>query len=332
MSVKNKRKHTALPNVRLLSESFYMPQLKRKRQVWIYLPQNYEHTRQSYPVLYIQDGQNVFDEATAFAGEWEVDESLHAFEEVGDPGIIVVAIANGGDERINEYAPWVHPKIGGGQGSQYVDFLVHTLKPYIDQHFRTLPQREFTGIMGSSMGGLISLYAGLKYPQVFGRWGIFSPSLWFSDHIFSYLSDSTPLPHPRIYLLAGALESKSIVANTQRLYRMLLEQGLPPQAIQYCLRQDGKHSEWFWAREFLEAYSWLYRDFRILPLQNSIPWDELDPQQSALMELIGQGGRRQRLETAPFTCFQNPSKLKKGSYLAKFYQNQQLRKFPLVVE
>ncbi|MBV6655616.1 MAG: alpha/beta hydrolase, partial [Mameliella sp.] len=120
---------TAADNVFLLDEDFYMPQLDRNRRIWIYLPPDYNTSDATYPVLYMHDGQNLFDAATAAFGEWEVDESLNALFQDGDPGVIVVGIDNGGGLRLNEYSPWINPSYGGGEGAAYVDFIVETLKP-----------------------------------------------------------------------------------------------------------------------------------------------------------------------------------------------------------
>jgi hypothetical protein len=132
-------RHTASANVSVLDTAFAMPQLGRTRRVWIYLPPDYATSAKRYPVLYLHDGQNVFDVATAFAGEWGVDEALDSLAAAGDPGAIVVAVDNGGDRRIAEYSPWVHPRHGGGEGAAYVEWLAGTLKPWIDAHYRTRP-------------------------------------------------------------------------------------------------------------------------------------------------------------------------------------------------
>jgi alpha-glucosidase len=122
----------------------------------------------------MHDGQNLFDNATSFAGEWKVDEILDSLYTYRGFSAIVVAIYNDDKERINEYSPWKNDSLGiGGDGDKYVKFIVNTLKPFIDRHYRTLSGRENTAIMGSSMGGLISLYAALEYPDVFGNAGIF---------------------------------------------------------------------------------------------------------------------------------------------------------------
>ncbi len=121
----------------------------------------------------MHDGQNVFDDSTSFAGEWGVDETLDSISSHGKE-IIVVAVDHGGQKRINEYCPYDMEKFGKGEGNQYVDFLVKDLKPFIDKNYRTEKDKQNTFIAGSSMGGLISMYAVLKYPGVFGGAGVFS--------------------------------------------------------------------------------------------------------------------------------------------------------------
>ena len=176
---------TAADNVSIVDTEFYMPQLDRFRKVWIYLPPDYNDNTDNYPVLYMHDGQNVFDASTSFSGEWEVDETLNTLHAAGDPGIIVVAVDNGGTHRIDEYSPWVHPTYGGGEGEAYMEFMSTTLKPFIDVTYRTLTDRANTAIMGSSLGGLISHYAAVEFQNVYGKIGIFSPSYWFANEAYT---------------------------------------------------------------------------------------------------------------------------------------------------
>ncbi|MCG8332488.1 MAG: T9SS type A sorting domain-containing protein [Chitinophagales bacterium] len=253
---------TAADNVSILDEDFYMPQLGRNRRVWIYLPPDYDSSNKSYPVLYMHDGQNVFDAATSFSGEWEVDESLNMLFENGDEGIIVVAIDNGANHRLDEYSPWVNPQYGGGEGAEYVDFIVATLKPYIDEHFRTRPERLSTGIMGSSMGGLISLYAAIEHQDVFSKAGVFSASFWFSDECYTHLSSTAKQDDMKIYMIAGALEGSNgeQVTDMNSMYNTLLAAGFTSEEVLAIDHSDGQHSEWYWAREFPDAYIWLFGD------------------------------------------------------------------------
>jgi metallo-beta-lactamase class B len=147
------RASTATASVSILDTAFAMPQLERTRRIWLYLPPGYAASTRRYPVLYMHDGQNLFDAATSFAGEWGVDETLDSLHALGDPGVIVVGIDNGRMKRMDEYTPWHNTRYGGGEGDAYVDFLTQTLKPYVDAHYRTLAERVHTGVAGSSMGG-----------------------------------------------------------------------------------------------------------------------------------------------------------------------------------
>lgn len=257
------RQHTVAENVVLLHPRFFIPELGRYRRVWAYLPPDYHFSTRHYPVLYMQDGQNLFDAYGSFSGEWAVDKALNRLFQSGDNPMstcIVIGIENGGPHRNSEYAPWPHPEHRSSEGGKYLDFLCHTLKPFIDGTLRTLPGRAHTGIMGSSMGGLISLHAALKRPDVFGMAGIFSPSLWFSKEIFALAKEKRPAPQPKILLMAGQRESKTMVSDLLDLYEDLLEAGHPAAQLHYDLHADGEHAEWFWAREFEHALQWLLGD------------------------------------------------------------------------
>lgn len=257
---------TAADNVSVLDEDFYIPQLDRYRRIWIYLPPDYEdNPDQHYRVLYMHDGQNVFDESTSFAGEWEVDESLNDLFLDGDKGCIVVAIDNGADLRINEYSPWYNATYqAGGEGEAYVDFIVETLKPYIDSNFRTLPDRQHTGIMGSSLGGLISHYAMVEHPEVFGKVGVFSPAYWFNPEIYDHTAQNPIAEDTRLYLLAGQQEGNgSVVNDVNQMESVLLQSGFPSDNIEVKIDADGEHREWYWAREFPAAYLWLFEDVSV---------------------------------------------------------------------
>jgi predicted alpha/beta superfamily hydrolase len=260
-----RRPSTARATVTVLDTAFPMPQLGRTRRVWIYLPPDYATSDKTYPVLYMHDGQNVFDDSTSYAGEWGVDEALDSLHAAGDWGAIVVAVDNGERRRLHEYSPWRSPLIRqGGEGDAYVDFLAQTLKPWIDRRFRTRPGREDTGVLGSSMGGLISLYAALKHPDVFGRAGVFSPSLWFSDSVFVAARNAAPAARPRMYFVSGAREGppekpRVVVADQQRMVETLAAAGWRVGTeVHAAAPEDGQHSEWFWRREFPAAYRWLF--------------------------------------------------------------------------
>ena len=250
---------TAADNVEILAEDFFIPQLNRTRRIWLYLPPDYHTSSKHYPVIYMHDGQNLFDVLTSFAGEWQIDESLNTLSDQGDFGAIVVGIENGGGERLNEYSPWFNPDFGaGGDGEAYADFLAFTLKPHIDSLYRTLPGREYTAIAGSSMGGNISMYTGIEHQDIFGKVGIFSPAFWFSDSSFIHLASRGIEQDLRVYFVAGENESATIIEDMMAMYDALIEAGQDESEMFFLSEPDGAHSEWFWAREFPDAYEWLF--------------------------------------------------------------------------
>ncbi|HEX2779229.1 MAG TPA: alpha/beta hydrolase-fold protein [Gemmatimonadaceae bacterium] len=258
-------KHTASRSVSIVSDSFAIPQLGRTRRVWVYLPPDYATSTRRYRVLYMHDGQNAFDAATSFAGEWGVDETLDSLFARGDSGTIVVGIDHGANHRLDEYDPWraTNPRYGGGEGEAYTRFLVETLKPWIDARYRTIPDRAHTAIAGSSMGGLISLYAALTRPEVFGRAGIFSCACWIArDSVYALVRRARPRAGatPRLYFVVGGEETADDepVRDQDAIVKMLRDGGWPADSLRALVVEDGKHAEWFWRREFPAAYQWLY--------------------------------------------------------------------------
>jgi predicted alpha/beta superfamily hydrolase len=250
---------TDLPeNLVTFDEEFFMPELDRSRRIRVLLPIDYEETDLDYPVLYMHDGQNLFSSQESFAGEWEIDEAMLAFEEDGYNGAIVVAIDNGGALRIDEYTPHSNPDYGGGDGDAYADFIVNTLKPAIDLEYRTLPERDHTGIMGSSLGGLISFYTGMKYQTIFSKVGILSPSFWFNDSIYDFAEEMGKQADMRFFFLAGGQESASLESQVEEMITTLEEAGFEEEEINFQFVPNGQHSEWFWAEEFPDAFDWLY--------------------------------------------------------------------------
>jgi predicted alpha/beta superfamily hydrolase len=252
---------TAADNVYLMSDNFAMPQLNRTRRIWIYLPPDYANSGMNYPVLYMHDGQNLFDDSTSFAGEWRVDETLNTLSGQGLKVPIVVGIENDGTYRLDEYSPWVHPGIGGGQGEAYMEFIVQTLKPYVDQNYRTLPGREYTGIMGSSMGGLISHYGALAYQDVFSKGGIYSPSYWFSDTVNSFTRETGRHDAMRIYMMCGGAESQGTITDMLEMQDTLLQAGFSEDEISLTVIPGGSHNETLWSGDFGNAYKWLFASY-----------------------------------------------------------------------
>ena len=249
---------TAAVEVTVLKEAFVMPGLNRSRQVRLYLPPGYGTSDKSYPVLYMHDGQNVFDNATAYAGEWGVDETLNDLAASGQLELIVVAIDNGAEKRMTELNPADHAEFGKAEGKAYVEFIANTVKPYIDQHYRTLADAEHTGIMGSSMGGLISHYAILQFPQVFGKAGIFSPSYWAAGQQVSWFENQPAAKEALLYFYMGGKEGDSMVPDVERVYQAVLSKGHVKEQTQYHLVADAEHNEAAWRNEFKTAVLWLF--------------------------------------------------------------------------
>ena len=253
----SEKKSTATSNVSLLKKEFVIPNLNAiSHRVWIYLPPNYDNTSKKYPVIYMHDAQNLFDNATSYAGEWEVDEALNKLYEATGKGFIVVGIENGGEERINEYTPWKNEKYGGGKGAIYVDFIANTLKPYIDANYRT--KQKNTGLMGSSLGGLISFYGGLQYPKIFGKIGALSTSFWFSEKVVDFTQEKGNLKKLKLFLLVGGKEGDDMDKDTKKMEKLLLNTGFKTKNLKTKINPEGKHNEAFWSNEFLEVVTWLY--------------------------------------------------------------------------
>lgn len=228
-------------------------QLQGAKKIWIYLPKNYKTTTKKYPVLYMHDAQNLFDAKTSFVGEWNVDETLDSL----NAQVIVIGIEHGNDKRIDELTPYKNEKYGGGRADAYLDFIVHTLKPQIDTKYRTKTNAQNTIIMGSSLGGLVSFYAILKYPKVFGKAGVFSPSFWFSSEIYS-LAEKQEKIKEKIYFLCGDDEDKEMVPDMEKMVGIV--SGKHPKSKDLnkkVIVKGGKHNEKLWRENFAKAYLWL---------------------------------------------------------------------------
>lgn len=250
---------TAQSNVIVLAPPLAMPGLNRQRSIRLYLPPSYASAApgRRYPVIYMHDGQNLFDAATAYAGEWNVDETLNALARSTGFEAIVVGIDHGGDHRLTELSPWNHPQRGAAEGRAYLDFLVTVVKPLIDSRYRTLPDREHTAIMGSSMGGLISHAALIWHPDVFGRAALFSTAYESADGFLDSVSAERLAPGTRIYLYAGGAESRSMVPETRRAAAAFARQ-LPARDIALSVVSANAHNEAAWRAEFEPAVRWLF--------------------------------------------------------------------------
>lgn len=248
-------KHTLSSNVEVMDTAFYIPELGRKRRIWLYLPPGYFTSGKKYPVLYMHDGQNLFDEATSYAGEWGVDDFLDSIFSSGKKEVLVVGVDNGLQKRMTEYNPYNFGKFGKGEGNQYVDFLVKDLKPYIDKHYRTLPDKQNTYIAGSSMGGLISLYAVLKYPGKFGGAGIFSPAFWTASGIDSMVISRAKKMNSRLFFYAGAKEGKTILPDMKRIAQEIRKRSASP--LKEVIDPKAMHNEAAWRKYFPQFYEWV---------------------------------------------------------------------------
>lgn len=251
------KKHTASANVTVIDTAFYMPQLGRNRRISIYLPAGYEKSTRRYPVIYLHDGQNLFDEFTAGFSEWGVDECLDSLVNKGKKPCIVVAIDNG-PKRLTEYNPFYFERFGAGEGEAYLDFVVATLKPFIDFGYRTLPTKENTIIAGSSMGGLISYYAFLKFPMVFGKAGVFSAAFWTADSIYRLTDSLGGKTSGMVFFYMGALEGDTYLADMLKVTDKL---GKVSKAYVYTtVDPQGRHNEQAWRKWFAEFYQWIVND------------------------------------------------------------------------
>ena len=243
--------------------------LGNRRDVLVYLPRGYRRfSRRRYPVLYLQDGQNVFDAATSFASvEWGVDETAEQLiqKELIEP-LIIVAIANTGKDRIHEYAPSpsaifeleLEETCSRGLGRDYGRFLIEELKPYIDKKYRTQREAEFTGLGGSSMGGLVTMALGLWFPNVFTRLLVMSPAVWWDNEVIvrrvEELDGKLPL---KIWLDTGTNETGW--ERAQKLRDALVKKGWRLQNdLHYMEIKGGDHSEAAWAARVDPALQFLF--------------------------------------------------------------------------
>ena len=248
--------HTVVGNVQVL-DAVASPQLGNARPLLVYLPPSYATAERRYPVLYMHDGQNLFDRATSFGEEWEVDQTLEAASRDGLEAI-VVGIPNMGRERADEYSPFIDPQRGGGKGDRYLDFLIDTVKPIIDEDFRTLPERATTGIAGSSMGALVSVYALFRRPDTFGMAGIMSPALWFAGRAIFDFVETAPFVPGRIYLDCGTREGAAELRDVRRLRDLLGRKGYRQRRDLLCVIEKGAgHDEHAWAHRLPRALRFL---------------------------------------------------------------------------
>lgn len=230
------------------------PQLNTSKKIWMYIPKNYSESKKKYPVIYMHDAQNLFDKSTSFVGEWNIDETLDSLK----AEVIVVGIEHGNEKRIDELTPYKNEKYGGGNADNYLDFIVKTLKPYIDKNYRTIKKAESTTIAGSSLGGLVSYYALFKYPEVFGKALVFSPSFWVSNDIYTLTEKSTKT-NAKMYFLCGDKEGEEMIADLNKITDLLKLKVNAFSQIEIQVVEGGQHNEKLWREAFPKAYLWLLK-------------------------------------------------------------------------
>ncbi|MFM2043765.1 MAG: hypothetical protein RLY86_2341 [Pseudomonadota bacterium] len=251
--------------VEIIADTAMGPDLA-PRPIRVYLPPGYDAAPdRRWPVVYLHDGQNLFDDRTAYAGEWQVDETIDRLVREGvRAGWIVVGIDNGGEARMSEYAPWPFAEAPVAKGAAHAAAVAEMVKPMIDARFRTDPRAEATLIGGSSMGAVISVYTALRYPDRFG--GVLAMSgSWVEDWMMADLRRwlaTLPAPpaHLRVYLDMGAREWGWFGASAKQarsVEEALRTLGLPPERLRLVIDPDGKHREADWARRLPDALLWL---------------------------------------------------------------------------
>lgn len=269
-----KRDHLAYYKLEMQEHFLDMSYFPTPRRVRVLLPESYRNETQAYyPVLYMHDGQNVFYSKESFSGHsWKVIPTIKNNPHF--PKIIIVGIDNAGGHitRLNEYSPWITDSAGGtdmaysgGWGAEYGKWIVKTLKPFIDTHYRTQPERENTLLAGSSMGGLITAYLGAAYPQVFGHLGVFSLASWFSEKSFLDFVNAHPLHRDsNVYIQVGTKEGdeydKHFIDNINQEYidcslrycHSLLRTGTSLDKMHLRIMANKNHHESHWAHHFVE--------------------------------------------------------------------------------
>lgn len=256
-----KAKNDFRPLIENIADQLNFEQLIKPRRIQILLPYNYySDPVRRYPVLYLTDGQNLTGSGSAY-GNWEIDKQMARLSKDHDHQIIIVAIDHGDEERIQELSPYNHAMFGEGKGKDFLRFLTRTLKPFIDQKYRTHRNRLQNGVGGSSMGGLFALYASLMHPELFGKSLIFSPSLWVSEKlIFDVEHFFEPFEY-KAYFYAGGNESPDMIPQIKDLLHLIRRRSYGYEKrmkAQISINKEGNHHESQWSREFTPAINWLF--------------------------------------------------------------------------
>ncbi|MFP4287551.1 MAG: alpha/beta hydrolase [Candidatus Izemoplasmataceae bacterium] len=257
--------------MKVIREEIFIEPLNRSAIRYIALPKHYDESNKHYPVLYMHDGHNLFFEEDSYAGvTWGVLDAYNNYKDLKDIIIVGLSCANG-IKRLNEYGPYPFEInvfneegiIPGGKGHVYLDYLVNELKPMIDSNYRTLKDKDHTAIMGSSMGGVISLYAGCKYPETFGLIGSVSGAYYVSPSAFRHCIKESDLSHiKKLYIdtgdeeVGGGNSSDYMISNA--IMVDLLRQKLTQDRLQYQIIAGGKHHETDWAKRLPDILRYLF--------------------------------------------------------------------------
>ena len=256
------RQHTLTGDFRT-HEGFHSRFLEWDHTLIVFRPPGYDaDPGRRYPVLYLHDGQNIFDQATSVGQEWRVDETALGLITAGQIApLLIVGIYNTGEHRIDEYTPTVDPKEHqGGKADQYGRMLVEEIKPFIDREYRTLPDAANTGLGGSSLGGLLTMHLGIRHSGVFSRLAALSPSVWWDDRVIvrevSALPGKLPL---KIWLDAGTQEGEKVVADARALRDALVAKGwVEGQDLAYMEAEGAQHNEESWGSRVDSVLRFLY--------------------------------------------------------------------------
>ena len=263
---------TASPRVTLWKEALFIPGLENSKKVWVYLPKGYEQGERRYPVIYMHDGQDLFDEATSQGRigplEWGVDETIDSARN----GAIVIAIEHDAarETRIKEYYVRPNKSYPEVYGTQYLDYIVNTLKPEVDRTFRTRADKANTLMVGSSMGGLLTYYAGMLYPETFGILGVLSPSIWLDEqNIYKEivsLEKTEPIKTQKYFFYGGGNENRkkpdgSFVTMNEDVLKSSAEFQRYGSEIKISINPEGRHGAWYWRTAFQEFYQWTSKNF-----------------------------------------------------------------------
>jgi len=248
-----RRRSSSLQSRLLKHEGFTSQLLDDKHDFIVYVPQAFlDQPDRFFPVLFLHDGQNLFDPETSFikGNYWRVGETADAVIASGEvEPLVIVGVYNAGVGRVNQYTPVEDKRLGGGKADAYGQMIVDELRPFIARRYRTLAGRENCGMGGSSLGGLVTLYLGLRYPDVFGKLAVLSPSVWWRDRvILGYIDRLQQKTGQLVWLDIGTREGRRALPDARALKRLLIKKGWRLGVdLEYREIEGGKHSEYAWA-------------------------------------------------------------------------------------